>query len=90
MERAGGLKHLLDVLEARTMPMRQRPSSKVGHSHHLLPMALPILVPLITVAMGRSRFVTAVSTTEVADGLGFAAEVGLDSLLAGGILGSDI
>jgi hypothetical protein len=62
----------------------------VGRGHHLLPTALPVVVPLVLASLGRVRIITAVATTEVASSLGFPAEVGLDRLLTGGVLGGDV
>jgi hypothetical protein len=39
---------------------------------------------------GRGRVVATVSNTKVAGGLGLAAEVGLDGLLASSVLGGDV
>jgi hypothetical protein len=47
-------------------------------------------VPLVVAMLGQSGVVIAVPTTEVAGGFGLATEVGLDRLLAGGILGGDV
>ena len=84
MEWAGGFKRLLKVLGAHGMAVVLRPSSIVGHGHHLLPTALPVLVPLVAAMLGRSRVIATVPTTEVADSLG------LNGLLAGGILDGDV
>ena len=48
-------------------------------------VALPVLVPLIVVALGRGGVTTAISTTEVPGGLNLAIEFGLDGLLTGGM-----
>ena len=56
----------------------------VDHGNHLLPMALSVLVPPVAVSLGRGGILCAVTTTEVAGGLGFLIEVGLDDLLVGG------
>ena len=53
-------------------------------------MALLVLVPLVAAALGRGGVIAAVSTTKVTGGLDLAAEVGLDGLLAGGVLGGDV
>ena len=90
MEQEGGLKRLLEVLGARTMPVGLRYDSTVSRDHRLLPTTLLVLVPLVAVALGRGGVVAAIPTAEVAGGFGFAAEVGLDGLLAYGILGGDI
>ena len=90
MEQEGGLKRLLEVLGARTMPVGLRYDSTVSRGHRLLPTTLLVLVPLVAVALGRSGVVAAIPTAEVADGFGFAAEVGLDGLLVGSILGGDV
>jgi hypothetical protein len=42
------------------------------------------------VLLGLGRIVGVVATTEVASGLAFPTEVGLDGLLASGILGGDV
>jgi hypothetical protein len=47
-----GFKHLLKVLRAHGAPVGLRPSDVVSHGHHLLPMALPILVPLDVKTLG--------------------------------------
>ena len=51
---------------------------------------LPVLVPTVVASLGRGRIVGAVTTTEVAGGLGFLTEVGLDVLFTGGVLGGDV
>jgi hypothetical protein len=71
-------------------PTGLRPGGAVGRGHHLLTVALQVLVPLVAVMLGRSMVAAAVPTTEVADSLGLATEVGLDGLLASGVLGGDI
>jgi hypothetical protein len=53
-------------------------------------MMLPVLVPLIAAALGRGGVITAVSTTEMAGGLGLIVEVGPDRLLTSGVLGGDV
>jgi hypothetical protein len=53
-------------------------------------MALPVLVPPIVASLGQGRIIGVVTTTEVASDLGFPIEVGLDGLLAGGVLGGDV
>ena len=90
MEQVGGLEHLLKVLRAHTMPMGLRPYGAVDHGHHLLPMVLPVLVPLVAAMLGRSGVVITIPITKVASGFGLAADLGLDSLLTGGILGGDV
>ena len=57
--------------------MGLRSGSMAGRGDHLLPTTLLILVPPVT-------------TTELASGLGFPTEVGLDGLLIGGVLGGDV
>ena len=52
MEQAGGFKLLLEVLRACGAPMGLRPSGTVGHGHHLHPMMLLVLVPLVTTMLG--------------------------------------
>jgi hypothetical protein len=69
MEWTGGLDRLLEALGACAAPAGLRPRGVVGRDHHLLPTALLILVPLLTVALGRGGVVAAVSTTEVTGGL---------------------
>ena len=90
VERAGGLECLLEVLMARTAPTGLRPGDAVGQGHHLLPAVLPVLVLLVAAMLGRGGVITAVPTAKVVGGLGFATEVGLDGLLAGGILGGNV
>ena len=90
VERARGLERFLEVLGACATTVGLRSSHAVGCSHHLLPTALLILVPLMAMVLGRSRVIGVVFTTKVAGSLGLAAEVGLDSLLACGILGGHI
>jgi hypothetical protein len=51
----------------------------VGCSNHLLPMALLVLFPPTAVSLRQGRVIGTVSTIEVAGGLGFPAEVGLDA-----------
>jgi hypothetical protein len=80
MVRAGGFECLLKVLVIRGMPMGLRPGGAVGCWHHLLPVALSVLVPLVMAMLGRCRVVTTVLT----------AEVGLDRLLTSGVLGGNI
>jgi hypothetical protein len=41
-------------------------------------------------SLGQGGIVGAITITKVADGLSFLAEVGLDGLLAGGILGGNV
>ena len=90
MERAGGLKRFLEVFRACTAPSRLRSGGAVGHGHHLHPMPLPILVPLVMALLGRVRIVTAIAATKVDSSLDFPAKVGLDHLLVGGVQGCDI
>jgi hypothetical protein len=90
VEQARGLEHLLKVFQACSMPMGLRSCSTVDHGDHFLPMALLLLVPPIAVLLGLGRIVGVVATTEVASGLAFPTEVGLDGLLASGILGGDV
>jgi hypothetical protein len=90
MEWAGGLERLLEVLGVCAAPAGLRPGGEVDRGHHVLPTTLSILVSLVMVVLGRGGVIVVVSTTEVASGLGLAAEVGLDNLLAGGVLGGDI
>jgi hypothetical protein len=78
------------VLKARNTLVGLRPGSVVGHSHHLLPVALSVLTPLVAVMLGQSRVISAIPVAEMAGGLGLAAEVGLDGLLTSGILGGDV
>ena len=51
---------------------------------------LLVLVPLVTASLGQCGIVAAVATTKVPGGLGFPLDVGLDHLLAGGVLGGDV
>jgi hypothetical protein len=90
MERARGLERLLEVFWACALPMGLRSGGVVDHGHHLLPVALLVLGPPIIASLGQGGVVTAIASTEVTDGLGFAAEVGLDCLLIGGILGGNV
>jgi hypothetical protein len=52
MEWAGGLERLLEVIKARAMPVGLRPGDANSRGHHLLPMALPVLVPLVAAMLG--------------------------------------
>jgi hypothetical protein len=52
MERVGGLECLLKVLGARAPPTGLRPGGMVDHGHHLLPMTLLVLGPLIAATLG--------------------------------------
>jgi hypothetical protein len=63
--RQGGIERPLKVLRACTVLVRLSPGGVVGCGHHLLPAALPVLVPLVTVILGRGRVAIAVSITEV-------------------------
>ena len=78
------------MLEACTTPVGLRPGGAVGHGHHLLSTVLLVLFPLVAATLGRGRVIAVISTTEVADGLDLAVEVGLDDLLVGGILDGDV
>jgi hypothetical protein len=90
VEGAGGLECLIEVLRVCATPTGLRSSSTVGRGHHLLPTTLPVLVLLTTASRGQGGIITTVATTEVAGGLGFPAEVGLDCLLTGDVLGGDV
>jgi hypothetical protein len=90
MEGARGFECLLEVLRVYAPSVGLKLGSAVSHGYHLLCMVLSILGPLVTVTLGQGEVITTVSTTEVANDPGFATEVGLDGLLAGGILGGDI
>ena len=90
VEWAGGLERLLKVFWACTSPARLRSGGTVGHAHLLLPTSLSVLAPPVVVSLRRGRVVTTVTSTEVTGGLGFAAEVGLDRVLIGGVLGGDV
>ena len=90
VERAGKLERLLKVFRACSAPVGLRSGVTVGHYDHLLPAVLPVLVPPIAVSLGRGGIITAVASTEVISNLGFVTEVGLDNLLAYGILGGDV
>jgi hypothetical protein len=90
VEQAEGLECLVKVLRVRAMPTGLRPSSVVGCGHHLLPVMLSVLLLLIAVMLGRHRVITIIPPTKVGSGFVLATEVGLDSLLAGGIVGGDI
>ena len=70
--------------------MGLRSGGAVGRGDHLLPVAVLVLVPPVVASLGRGRIVGAVTTSEVASGLGFPSEVGLDGLLTGGVLGGDV
>ena len=72
------------------MPVGLRSRGTVGHGDHLLPTALPALVPPIVASLGRDRIAGAITTTKVAGDLGFPTKVGLDGFLAGGVLGGNI
>jgi hypothetical protein len=41
-------------------------------------------------SLGQGRVITAIASTEVIGGFGFATEVGLDRLLTSGVLGGDV
>ena len=77
-------------MPSRSVPGVQRSGDAVGRGDHLLPMVLLVLVPLVTVMLGRSRVIVAVPIAEVADGLGLVVEVGLDGLPIGSVLGGDV
>jgi hypothetical protein len=51
VERAGGFERLLEVLGARSAPTGLRPSSAVDRGHHLLPVVLSALVPLVAATL---------------------------------------
>jgi hypothetical protein len=89
MERTGGFEHLLKMLGMRGAPTGLRPGGAVGYCPHLLPTA-PLILVLVMVTLGRCRVTAAVPTTDIGDSFGLATEVGLDHLLASGILGGDI
>jgi hypothetical protein len=72
------------------MPMGLRSGGAICRGDHLLPTELSVLVSPIAVSLARGRIVGAVTTTEVAGSLGFPIEVGLNDLLASGVLGGDI
>jgi hypothetical protein len=90
VEQAEGLKCFVEVLRVRAMPTGLRPSSAVGCGHHLLPVMLSVLLRLITVMLGRHRVITIVPPTKVGSDFVLATKVGLDHLLAGGVVGGDI
>ena len=91
MELARPLKHLLEVFQARALPARLRSGGVVSHGHHrLLPVALLILVPPVVTSVGQGEVIATITSVDMTSGLGFAAEVGLDRLLTGGILGGNI
>jgi hypothetical protein len=90
VERARGLEHLLKVFWACSVPAGLRSCSAVDHGDHFLPMAILLLVPPVAVLLGLGKIISAIATTEVASGLAFPIEVGLDGLLASGILGGDV
>jgi hypothetical protein len=90
VEWAGGLERLLKVFWACSAPAGLRSGGTVGRDDHLLPAALSVLVPPVAASLGRGRIIGIVTTAEVASNLGFPAEVGLDSLLAGGVLGGNV
>jgi len=90
MEHAGGLECLLKVFQSCSVPARLKSSGTIGHCDHLLPMALLVLVSHVMTSLGRGGIVGAVTTIEVADGLGFPSKVGLDGLLADGVLGGNV
>ena len=70
--------------------MRLRSGGLIGRSDHLLPSTLLVLVSPIMASLGHGRIVSAVITAEVANGLGFPAEVGMDGLFTDGILCGDV
>ena len=90
VERAGGLECLLEVFWACASPVGLRYGSAVGCGHHLLPVALLVLIPLIAAALGQSGVIAIVPTAEVAGSFGLATEVRLDSLLVGGVQSGDV
>ena len=69
---------------------RAEVGQRIRRGHHLLPMALQVLVPLVVASLGQRGIIAAVATTKVSYGLGFPAEVDLDHLLTGGMLGGDV
>ena len=62
----------------------------VSRGHHLLSAALPVLVPPITASLRRGGVIATIAFAEVTSGLGLTAEVGLDYLLAVGVLGGNV
>jgi hypothetical protein len=50
----------------------------------------PLILVLVMVTLGRCRVAAAVPTTDIGDSFGLATEVGLDRLLADGVLGGDV
>jgi hypothetical protein len=52
VERVGGLKCHIKVLGACVVPARLRSGDTVSHGHHLLPVALLVLVPLVAASLG--------------------------------------
>ena len=49
-----------------------------------------VIVSPITASLGRGRIIGAITTTKVVGSLSFPTKVGLDCLLAGGVLGGDV
>jgi hypothetical protein len=90
MELARGLERLLKVFWVCSVLVGLRSCSAVDRGDHFLPMALLLLVPPVAVLLGLGGIISAVTTTEVASGLAFPIEVGLDGLLASGVLGGDV
>jgi hypothetical protein len=90
VEWVGGFDRLLKVFWVCASPVRLRSGGTVGRGHHLLPVALPVLVSPVAASLGQGGVVVIISSAEVTDSLGFAAEVVLDCLLAGGIPGDNV
>jgi hypothetical protein len=53
-------------------------------------MGLLVLISLVVALLGQRMIIATIATAKVASGLEFPTEVGLDRLLAGGVLGGDI
>jgi hypothetical protein len=85
MERAGGFECLLKVLGVRTVPWAE--AWRCGQPW---PPSPPFLVSLVTAMLGQSWVIVDVPAAEVTGGFYLVAEVGLDGLLTGGILGGDV
>jgi hypothetical protein len=81
MERVGGLERLLEVPKSHAAPTWLRPGGTVGYGHHLLPVMLLVLVPLVVIALQQCRVIAIIPTAEVGGSFDLVAEVGLDHLL---------
>jgi len=75
-ERTGHHDRFLKVLKTWAPLFGLRLSGMISHFHHLLPMALLVLHPLIITMIGRGSFITTITTTEVGIDHAFAIELG--------------